>query len=74
MICECCGKTMLEGYIPSTGLWWISKTGEHGIWKKRFRAEDYPLGSLETKDVESKPAYYCMHCDRIVIDCKEPVE
>jgi hypothetical protein len=64
---------MLEGFIPTTGLWWISKSGEKGLWFRKSKTEDFQAGDSENMHMEQEPAYYCMKCNRIVIDCKELV-
>jgi hypothetical protein len=74
MICECCKKKMLEGYVPNTGLWWIPKSGEKGLWRQCTRTQGFRLGSMETANMKKEPAYYCPDCDRIVIDCKSIVD
>jgi hypothetical protein len=70
MICECCKKKMLEGYIPNMGLWWLPKSGENGLWRQDTRTEGFQLASMEMTGVRKEMAYYCPECDRIVIDCK----
>jgi hypothetical protein len=73
MVCECCKKKMLEGYIPTTGMWWIPKSGEKR-WLYGTEEKNSLLNDLKTSQVKQEPAYYCPNCDRIVIDCKEIVE
>jgi hypothetical protein len=74
MICECCKKEMLEGYIPNMGIWWRPKSGENGLWRQSTRTNGFQLGCMETAGVRKEPAYYCPGCDRIVVDCKTLVD
>jgi hypothetical protein len=69
MICECCKRNMMEGYVPSIGLWWIPKAGEHGKWDDAYKKKGERAGSLKMLNSKQTPAYYCVHCNRIVIQC-----
>jgi hypothetical protein len=70
MICECCKKKMLEGYVPESGIWWMPKSGEHALGRQVFCQEQKELETDDKKGTKKHTAYYCVDCDRIVIDCK----
>jgi hypothetical protein len=71
MICECCKKKMLEGYVPASGLWWMPKSGEHVLGRQAFSQNQRELDTSNLFGQKKQAAYYCVDCDRIVIDCQE---
>ena len=64
-------KERLEGYIPTPSIEWHPKYGKNKLFYKGEKKDGFRLGKFSCLNQKEQLAWYCPHCDCIVIDCKE---
>lgn len=74
MICPICGLEMKEGYIPASSIEWIPKDNQPQIFYKKDKSDGFRIGKHSFGNMKKQPAWYCLNCDRITIDCKLSAE
>lgn len=70
MNCPFCGKAMAEGYLPVSSLEWIPKEGTPRLTYPKDRSQGFRIGRHSLSNLKKQPAWYCLPCNRIVIDCR----
>lgn len=70
MLCGCCGRKMLEGYIPTPGIEWVPKNMNSKLIYNGAKENGFRIGRMHIFSMKKQIAWYCHYCELIVIDCK----
>lgn len=60
---------MIEGYIPTPAIEWIPKHAEPRIVYTNAKEKGFRLGRFHMMSMKRQVAWYCSHCNIILIDC-----
>lgn len=64
---------MKLGYIPTESIEWIPTDEKPKFKYGNDKLEGFRLGKFAFGNNKKQTAYYCIICDKIIIDCKDEV-